>query len=114
MLHPCPSRHFLILGKFRPNTGHLFYMNLAARTVKIHPFIWFCLVLGVLYAPAWRAGFVTDAIDWLNDVKTLSFRDYLNQPHSTVHSLYQLTQLTTLGLYKLFGTARLPWHLTMI
>jgi len=89
-------------------------MNFTSRPGKVHPFIWFWLAIALLYIPAWRAGFVTDAIDWLYDARTLPFWKYLNRPHSTIHSLYQVTQLTTLGIYKLFGTARLPWHLLMI
>jgi hypothetical protein len=89
-------------------------VNISAQLRKIPAALWLWLTVFTVYLPAWRAGFVTDAIDWLHDARTLPFRDYLNRPHSTVHALYQLTQLVTLGFYKLFGTARLPWHLLFV
>lgn len=81
---------------------------------NLHPAIWLWLIVFVLYLPAWHAGFVTDAVDWLHDARHLPFGDYLNRSNSTVHALYQLTQLVTLGIYKLFGTARIPWHLLFV
>jgi hypothetical protein len=84
------------------------------KNAKDYPLLLFWIVLAVLYAPAWRAGFVTDAIDWLYDARTLPFNDYLNRPHSAIHALYQTTQLVTLGVYKIFGTARLPWYLLFV
>lgn len=84
------------------------------QKAKIHPLLIFWIVVAILYAPAWRAGFVTDAIDWLHDAQTLTFGEYLNRTHSSVHALYQTTQLLTLGFYKLFGVARLPWFLLFV
>ena len=81
------------------------------RRKYLYPAITFWLLVEVFYALAWRAGFVTDAVDWLHDMNTLPFGTYLNRSHSTIHALYQTTQLVTFGFYKLFGTARLPWHL---
>src|SRR5690606_12747035 len=89
-------------------------MHPTIKKLTARPFVLYWLVIAALCLPAWRAGFVTDAIDWLHDAETLPFREYLNRPHSTIHSLYQLTQLVTLGIYKIFGTARLPWHLLMV
>lgn len=74
----------------------------------------FWIITAVLYAPAWHAGFVTDAIDWLHEAQTLPLSDYLNRTDSAVHALYQTTQLVTLGLYKLLGTSRMAWHLLFI
>src|SRR5687767_13283273 len=84
------------------------------KKASSNTFLILWVVVAILHAPAWRAGFVTDAVDWLHDARTLPFKDYLNRPHSTIHSLYQFTQLITYCIYKLFGTARLPWHLLMI
>jgi hypothetical protein len=78
------------------------------------PFLLYWVVVVILYAPAWRAGFVTDAIDWLHDAQTLPLKEYLNRSHSAVHALYQTTQFVTLGFYKLFGVARLPWFLLFV
>ncbi len=86
-------------------------MNPANRRKYLYPAITFWLIVEIFYALAWRAGFVTDAIDWLHEANTLPLAEYLNRSHSTIHALYQTTQLITLGFYKLFGTARLPWHL---
>jgi hypothetical protein len=88
-------------------------MQFFTRLVRTYPFLSLWLLISIFYLPAWRSGFVTDAIDWLHDAKTLPFWDYLNRPHSTIKSLYQLTQLLTLGIYKIFGTARVPWYLLM-
>ncbi len=83
----------------------------SARKKYLYPALWLWLIVSAVYALAWRAGFVTDAVDWLHDAATLPLGEYLNRSHSTIHALYQLTQLLTLGLYRLFGASRLPWHL---
>jgi hypothetical protein len=88
-------------------------VNISRKLRIIPAAIWLWLTVFTLYLPAWHAGFVTDAIDWLHDTR-LPFPQYLNRTNSTVHALYQFTQLVTLGIYKLFGTARLPWHLLFI
>lgn len=86
-------------------------MNPTARKKHLYPAIALWLTVCLLHALAWRAGFVTDAIDWLHDAQTLPLKDYLSRSNSTVHALYYTTQLVTLGIYKLFGTAPLPWFL---
>src|SRR4051812_19729801 len=89
-------------------------MQRLSKITKDYPLLLFWVIVAVLYLPAWHAGFVTDAIDWLHDVQTLPLGEYLNRSHSAVHALYQTTQLLTLGFYKLFGTARLPWFLLFV
>ncbi len=81
------------------------------RPLPVFLILW--LLVNALFGLAWRAGFVTDSIDWIRDLHGLSTGDYLNRKGSTIHALYQLTQLTTLGLYRIFGTNRLAWHLVM-
>lgn len=89
-------------------------MPRAEQKLTRFPFVAYWLLTALLYALAWRAGFVTDAIDWLYDARHLSFPDYLNRGHSSVHALYQTTQLTSYFFYLVFGSARLPWFLLFV
>ncbi|MEO6830647.1 MAG: hypothetical protein ABI378_00440 [Chitinophagaceae bacterium] len=86
-------------------------MKALLQKLTKYPFFVLWVILCLLYLPARRAGFVTDAIDWLQDIHSLGFWDYLNRSNSTIHALYQFTQLSSLGFYKLFGVHRLPWFL---
>jgi hypothetical protein len=86
-------------------------MPLRNRPIGIFLLLW--LLVNLLYGLAWRSGFVTDAVDWISDLRGQVLGDYLNRKGSTIHALYQLTQLTTLGIYRIFGTNRLAWHLIM-
>jgi hypothetical protein len=89
-------------------------MSRAEQRITRFPFVAYWLLTAALYALAWRAGFVTDAVDWLYEAQHLSFGDYLNRSRSTVHALYQTTQFSSYGFYLLFGTARLPWFLLFV
>jgi hypothetical protein len=67
-----------------------------------------------VYLPAAKAGWVRDAAGWLNNIKTLSFWDYINNTQSEIPSLYQVTQFTTYVIYMLFKANPYAWHLLMV
>lgn len=89
-------------------------MSRVEQRITEFPFVAYWLLTALLYILAWRAGFVTDAIDWLYEARHLPFWDYLNRSRSSVHALYHTTQLSSYLFYLLFGTMRLPWFLLFI
>ena len=85
--------------------------SLISSDKKVAALLW--LITFLLYIPAAKAGWVIDAAGWLCHVRDHSetFWPYLNRSWSTIPGLYQLTQLVTLGFYKLWGTNVWAWSL---
>ncbi len=74
----------------------------------------FWLLTFIIYLPAAKAGWVRDAAGWLQNIKNLSFWDYINNTQSEIPSLYQFTQFTTYIIFKLIKANPYAWHLLMI
>ncbi len=72
------------------------------------------LVTFLLYLPAAKAGWVIDSAGWLNNIRNLSFLNYINNSQSGIPSLYQFTQLTTWIFYKVFNANPYAWHTLMV
>jgi len=67
-----------------------------------------------LYLPTAKAGWVLDSAGWLNNIRNLSFWNYINNSQSGIPSLYQFTQFTTYIFYKLFHANAYAWHALMV
>ena len=85
---------------------------LPTRPISVFICLW--LLAFALYFITARAGWVTDTVDWQYRITHLDFWSYLNLVQTHVPSLYQLTQLVTFLLYKLFGFDRWLWHLLFL
>ncbi len=68
----------------------------------------------VMYFPAAKAGFVADFTGWLDQVQHHSFSEYVNRSNFEVVSLYQVTQVVTWFVYKIFGVNPWLWHTLFI
>jgi len=79
----------------------------------LYVFLSLWCVLFLLYLPAVNGGWVSDTTEWLQKIKTQSFRDFVNVQQSR-GSVYQFTQVVTFFLFKLFGSNPWPWHLVFI
>lgn len=65
----------------------------------------------LVYAPAWRSGFVAEFLQMYFDIDRIPFTDFINRTHAEVKSFYQFTQLQLYVLIEIFGTHYLPWFL---
>ncbi len=74
-------------------------------------FLW--AVIFVLYLPAARSGMEGDFPYWVLSTRE-SFGDYVNTRSSSVHSLYQFTEIAMYCIYKLFGLNAWLWHLLQV
>ncbi len=68
----------------------------------------------MLYLPASQAGRVGDFPGWVTFLNSVGFVDYINRSESGIRSLYQFTQITTYGFYKIFGANAWLWHLLYV
>ncbi len=82
------------------------------RNIALFVCVW--VLTFVLYLPAAQAGFVSDFIGWLNELKRNSFGSYINGRDFNVKSLYQVTQIITYVFFRLFGLHAWLWHLLFI
>ncbi len=78
------------------------------------PFLTFWLLTSLLYLPAWKAGFVTDAIDRLYEARHLPFFGFLSSTEGSLHSVGLTTRVVTYLMYQGFGAERLPWFLLFV
>ena len=88
------------------------YAQFLNRNIVVFAVLW--LIAFILYLPAAKAGWVVDSEGWLHNIRTLSFRDYINNAQSGIPSLYQFTQLTTYIFYKIFNANPYAWHILMV
>src|ERR1043165_245398 len=79
------------------------------RPLYLWLFLW--VAVGLVYLPAWKAGYQQDFQGWLELYYDYSFWGMLNRDMPSVHSFYQLTQLQLYVLTKLFGVHPIPWFL---
>lgn len=84
----------------------------ANRDLLVFVGLW--LLTFALYLPAAKAGWVRDAVGWLNNIRNLPFADYINNTQSAIPSLYQFTQFTTYLVYKVVNANPYAWHLLMV
>lgn len=68
----------------------------------------------VIYFPAAKAGWVIDAVGFIEHLKHESFWDFINRVHSEDHSLYQLFTFHYYLFYKLWGMNLWMWSLLYI
>jgi len=78
---------------------------------NLHVFGLLWLVTFALYLPTVKAGWVFDAIGWINDMKTHNFWDFINRKESTSGSFYQLFALQYYVCYRLWGMNMWLWSL---
>ncbi len=83
-------------------------------TVKpLYVFISLWLILFLLYLPAIKAGWVSDAFEFLAGIKKATFFSFLNVKYSR-GNLYQFPQSITWLFYSVFKDRSLPWLLLFI
>lgn len=78
---------------------------------NIYVFGLFWLIAAILYFPTAKAGWVVDAIGWINDLKTHNFMDFINRVDSHSQSFYQLFAIHYYICYKLWGMNMWMWSL---
>lgn len=76
-------------------------------------FLLFWFFIGVLYLPAYKAGFDSDFSGLLQYYHTHTFSEFINRDGFSVKSLYQFTHLQLYVWIKLFGTHPIPWFLLL-
>lgn len=78
---------------------------------KLYLFFLLWAMVGIVYLPSWKAGFVSDFLGMFADINRVSFADFINRSEATVKSFYQVTQLQMYVFIKVFGTHFIPWFL---
>lgn len=84
------------------------------RRKNLYLLVLFLAAAHLLYAPAWRAGWVRDVTGWIESLHTQTPTEYLLRRGWYVESLYPFTQGMLWVWWKLFGIHPLPWHLMMV
>jgi hypothetical protein len=78
---------------------------------RLYQFLLLWFLVGIVYLPSWKAGFVSDFLGMFGDIDRVSFADFINRSEATVKSFYQVTQLQMYVFIKVFGTHFIPWFL---
>jgi hypothetical protein len=76
-------------------------------------FVFFWLIVGLIYLPSYKAGFIADFLGLFETYREGSFSDFVNRKGATATSLYQVTQLQLYLFIRLFGTHFIPWFLVI-
>jgi len=77
---------------------------------KIMLFLTVWVLLFIIYLPAVNSGFVGDFTGWLDQVRSISFEEFVNRKHFDQKSFYQFTQIATWVFYKIWGGNPFMWH----
>lgn len=81
------------------------------KPLYIFMFLW--SLLFILYLPALKGGWVSDTNEWLEKIRSANFTNFINDKQSR-GSMYQVTQIVTFLLFKVFHDHPWPWHLLFI
>lgn len=73
--------------------------------------LFFWLLVGAIYLPAYQAGFYQDFHSTLQLYQEQSFVDYINRAGIGNQSFYQVTQVILYSFISLFGKQVIPWFL---
>lgn len=81
------------------------------KASRLYQFLLLWFLVGIIYLPSWKAGFVSDFLGMFGDIDRVSFADFINRSEASVKSFYQVTQLQMYVFIKVFGTHFIPWFL---
>jgi len=101
------------LNNFKENNTSRWHIVSVPKNIHVFCLLW--LVTLIIYFPAAKAGWVREAVGWINDMKNQNFLDFINRAKvTTLQGFYQLYAIHYFVFYKLWGLNVWLWSLLFI